>query len=347
MDQRKTGFITDFPDTVPSVDLSGYSSIAEAGAIRYLGAIIKTIRRVPMISAERLKRNRWLLALALPGLTYYVVFRYLPMFGIVIAFQDYSIRDGIFGSTFVGLKNFMLFIHYPNFLTILTNTVVLGFLSVALTLPVAVAFALLLNEIRSRLLNRFTQSVALMPYFIATVVIVGITINLLAPEQGLINRLIVALGGESVHFIQEPGWFRPIYIITEIWQKNGWLTVVFIAAILGIDQQLYEACSIDGGGRFKKLFHITLPSILPIIAIMFVLRVGQIMNLSFEKTILLQNPLNFATSDIIDTYIYRRGFLFGDISYAASVDVFKGIISLAFALGTNYLVKKLTSKSAF
>lgn len=296
---------------------------------------------------KRLAKDKWLLLLAFPGLLYYIIFRYLPMFGVMMAFQDFNMRDGIFGSKFVGLKNIMLFIHHPNFWMLMKNTILLGFLSVILTLPVAVAFAVLLTEIKNKLLSRFTQSIALMPYFIATVVIVGIAINMLAPDKGLINRLIVTLGGESIHFIQEPGWFRPIYIITEIWQKNGWLAVVFIAAILGIDQQLYEAGEMDGAGRFKKLMHITIPLIFPIIAIMFVLRVGQIMNVSFEKTILLQNPLNYDTSDIIDTYVYRRGFLFGDISYASAVDLFKGVISLIFALGTNYITKKLTSKSAF
>lgn len=296
---------------------------------------------------ERIKKDKWLLLLALPGLLYFVVFRYFPMFGVMMAFQDFSIRDGIFGSKFVGLKNVMLFIHHPSFWMLMKNTILLGFLSVSLTLPVAVLFAVMLTEIKNKRLSRFTQSIALMPYFIATVVVVGIAINMLAPDKGLINRIIAELGGGTIHFIQEPSWFRPIYIVTEIWQKNGWLAVVFIAAILGIDPQLYEAGAIDGAGRLKKLIHITIPLIFPIIAVMFVLRVGQIMNLSFEKTILLQNPLNYATSDIIDTYVYRRGFLFGDISYASAVDLFKGAISLLFALGTNYVSKKLTSKSAF
>jgi len=296
---------------------------------------------------EKLKRDRWLLLLALPGLVYYIVFRYLPMFGIIIAFQDYSIKNGIFKSKFVGLKNIISFIKNPSFFNIVTNTLLLGFLVIIITLPVAVAFSIMLNELGNNFLKRFTQSVTLMPYFIATVVIVGITINLLSPESGLINRLIAELGGKPISFVQEAAWFRPIYIITEIWQRNGWLAVVFIAAILGIDPQLYEACSIDGGGRFKKLIYITLPSIMPIIAVMFVLRVGQIMNLSFEKTLLLQNPLTYETSDIIDTYIYRRGFIYGDISYAAAVDVFKGAVSLVFALSTNYVSRKLTSKGIF
>ncbi len=295
----------------------------------------------------KVARDKWLLLLALPGIVYYILFRYLPMFGIIIAFQDFSIKKGVFGSEFTGLKNILLFINNPSFFNIVKNTVVLGVLSVVITIPVAVVFALLLNEMKNKILRKLTQSITLIPYFIATVVVVGITINLLAPESGLINRMIVALGGENISFIQETAWFRPIYIITEVWQKNGWLVVVFIAAIMGIDLQLYEACSIDGGGRFKKLIYITLPSILPIIAVMFVLRIGQIMNLSFEKTLMLQNPLTYAISDIIDTYIYRRGFIYGDISYAAAVDVFKGAISLFFALSTNYLSKKMTSRSVF
>ena len=294
---------------------------------------------------QKVKRDKWLLLLLLPGLLYYIIFRYLPMIGIVIAFQDFNVKDGLFGSKFIGFKNIILFISNPSFFNLVKNTMLLGILNVVITVPIAVAFAIMLNELKSKYLSKFTQTVVLMPYFIATVVIVGIAINMLAPEKGLINRMMIALGGSNISFIQEPGWFRPIYIITEIWQKNGWLTVVFIAAIMGIDPQLYEACDIDGGGRLKKLLYITLPSIFPIIAVMFVLRVGQIMNLSFEKTLLLQNPLTYETSDIIDTYIYRRGFLSGDISYAASVDLFKGAVSLILALSTNYVSKKLTSKS--
>lgn len=293
------------------------------------------------------KRDKWLLLLLLPGLIYYIIFRYLPMFGVIIAFQDFNIKDGLLGSKFVGMKNIILFIQNPNFYNIVKNTILLGFLNVAVTMPIAVAFAIMLNELKNKYLSKFTQSIALMPYFVATVVVVGIAINLISPEKGLVNRLITAMGGASINFIQEPGWFRPIYIITEVWQRNGWLAVVFIAAIMGIDSQLYEACSMDGGGRFKKLVYITLPSIFPIIAVMFVLRVGQIMNLSFEKTLLLQNPLTYETSDIIDTYIYRRGFIYGDISYAAAVDLFKGAVSLVFAISTNYVSKKLTSKSVF
>ena len=296
---------------------------------------------------DRLKRDKWLLLLAFPGIVYYILFRYLPMFGIIIAFQDYSINGGVFGSKLVGLKNIIMFINNPSFASLLTNTLVLGFLNVVILMPIAIGFAIMLNEMNGRYLSRFTQSVALLPYFIATVVIVGITVNMLSPVSGILNRAIKTFGGESIDFMQRSEWFRLIYIITEIWQKNGWLAIIFIAAILAIDPQLYEACSIDGGGRFKKLIHITLPSIVPIIAVMFVLRVGQIMNLSFEKALLLQNPLTYATSDIIDTYIYRRGILFGDISYAAAADLFKGAISLIFALSTNYISKKMTSKSIF
>ena len=296
---------------------------------------------------EKIIRDKWLLLLALPGTLYYIIFRYLPMFGIIIAFQDFNIKDGIFGSKFVGFRNIISFIQNPSFANIISNTIILGILNVIVILPIAVIFALLLNEMKNKYVRKFTQSISLMPYFIATVVVVGITINLLAPGTGLINRAIEALGGESKNFIQEAAGFRPIYIITEIWQKNGWFTVVFIAAITGIDPQLYEACSMDGGGRFKKLIYVTLPSIIPVIAVMFVLRVGQIMSVSFEKTLMLQNPLTYATSDIIDTYIYRRGFLYGDISYAAAVDLFKGAISLLFAFSTNYVNKKLTSRSVF
>lgn len=305
-----------------------------------------------MVSGEltftgKLKRDKWLLLLALPGIIYYIIFRYLPMLGIIIAFEDFNIKKGVFGSEFVFLDNIILFVKNPSFFNILKNTILLGLMNVAITLPFAIVFALLLNEINNKMIKGFTQSVSLMPYFIATVVVVGIAINLVAPGSGLINRLIKSLGGEEIYFLQQETWFRPLYIITEIWQKNGWLAVVFIAAIVGIDPKLYEACEIDGGGRLKKLLYITLPSIFPIIAVMFVLRVGQIMSLSFEKTLMLQNPLTYGSSDIIDTYIYRRGFIHGDISYAAGVDVFKGAVALLFALSTNYVTRKLFHRGMF
>ena len=320
-------------------------NIAEADLQATIGA--KKQKGDQLTFINKVKRDKWLLLLALPGTLYYIIFRYFPMLGVVIAFQNFNIKDGIFGSKFVGAKNLLLFINNPNFYNIVKNTIVLGVLNVIITLPIAVIFALMLNEMKNKYLRKFTQSISLMPYFIATVVVVGIAINLLSPGSGLINQAINSLGGESISFIQEEAWFRPIYIITEVWQKNGWLSVIFIAAIMGIDPQLYEACSIDGGGRLKKLVYITLPSIIPIIAVMFVVRVGQIMSLSFEKTLMLQNPLTYVTSDIIDTYIYRRGFIYGDLSYAAAVDLFKGAVSLFFALSTNYINKKLTSKSVF
>jgi len=290
------------------------------------------------------RKDKYLLLLMIPGIVYYLTFRYLPMLGVAIAFEDFSYRKGVFGSTFVGLKHFLSFVTGPNFWPLLSNTVVVGALNIVITLPVSILFAILLSELGSRRFSGFVQAISLMPYFISTVVVVGITFMLIAPETGIVNRVIKAVTGNPIIFQADPGWFRPLYVITEMWQKNGWQAVVFTAAIVGIDPNLYEASAIDGAGRIRNILHITLPSIFPVIAVMMVLRVGSVMSLSFEKALLLQNPLTYATSDIIDTYTYRRGLLDGSVSFATAVELFKGILSLLLVDLTNTITRKLTNR---
>jgi putative aldouronate transport system permease protein len=290
------------------------------------------------------RKDKYLLLLMIPGLAYYVVFRYLPMFGVAIAFEDFSYRKGVFGSAFVGLKHFISFASGPNFFPLLRNTAVVGILNILITLPVSILFAILLSELWNKKFSGFVQAISLMPYFISTVVIVGITFMLISPDTGIVNRIVKSVTGNPIIFMAEPRWFRPLYVITEIWQKNGWQAVVFTAAIVGIDQNLYEASAIDGAGRIRNVFHITLPSIFPVIAVMLVLRTGSIMSLSFEKALLLQNPLTYSTSDIIDTYTYRRGLLDGSVSFATSVELFKGVISLFLVYVTNTVTRKLTNR---
>jgi putative aldouronate transport system permease protein len=294
--------------------------------------------------ADRFYQDRYLLLLMVPGILYYLLFRYLPMLGVLIGFEDFSYRKGVFGSTFVGLKHFIAFFSGPNVLPLFTNTVVIGVLNFVITLPVAIIFAILLSELMHRRFSGFVQAVSLMPYFISTVVIVGITLMMISPDTGIINRLIKAVTGKPIIFLAESSWFRPLYLITEIWQKNGWQAVIFTAAIVGIDPHLYEASSIDGAGRLRNIFSITLPSILPVIAVMFVLKVGQSLSLSFEKALLLQNPLTYARSDILDTYTYRRGLLDGSVSFATAVQFFEAVVSLLLVDLTNSIFRKLTGK---
>lgn len=291
-----------------------------------------------------IRKDRYLLLLMIPGIAYYAVFRYLPMFGVAIAFEDFSYRKGVFGSTFVGLKHFLSFVTGPNFLPLLGNTAVVGVLNILITLPVSILFAIMLSELWNKKFGGFVQAISLMPYFISTVVIVGITFMLISPDTGIVNKIVKSVTGNPIIFMAEPGWFRPLYVITEIWQKNGWQAVVFTAAIVGIDPNLYEASAIDGAGRLRNILHVTLPSIFPVIAVMLVLRTGSIMSLSFEKALLLQNPLTYSTSDIIDTYTYRRGLLDGSVSFATAVELFKGVLSLLLVDATNSITRRLTGR---
>ena len=213
---------------------------------------------------DHLVKDRYLLLLMVPGILYYLLFRYLPMFGAAIAFEDFSYRKGVFGSTFVGLKHFIAFFSGPKVLPLFSNTVIIGVLNFVITLPVAIIFAILLSELIRRRFSGFVQAVSLMPYFISTVVIVGITFMMISPDTGIINHVIKVATGKPIIFLAEPGWFRPLYIITEIWQKNGWQAVIFTAAIVGIDPNLYEASALDGASRVRNILSITLPSILPV-----------------------------------------------------------------------------------
>jgi putative aldouronate transport system permease protein len=281
----------------------------------------------------------------LPGFVYYLVLRYGPMFGLVIAFQDYNYYAGLIGSKFVGLKYFLMFMRSPGFARVFFNTIILGFCNVIFVLPVAVLFALLLNEIRFASLKNTTQSIALLPFFISNVVLIGIAIRMLSPSTGVINGIIAALGGEPIYFLIKPEWFRPIYVLSEIYQRNGWFAVVFTAAILQIEPDLYEQAEIDGAGRLRKIASITVPLIIPVVLIMTILQIGRVVSLSFEKALLLQNPVTYETSDILDTFIYRRGLLNGELSYGAAVGLFQGLVGCLFLFVSNYLSRLATNRS--
>ena len=265
-----------------------------------------------------LYKNRYLYAMLLLPLIYFILFKYKPMYGILIAFKDFKVREGILGSAFAGLKYFRQFLEDPDFWNAFKNTIYLSLWQILICFPVPILFALFVNEIRWGKLKGLVQRVCCFPHFVSVVVTVSLMITLVS-RDGLVNQIVMAFGGSAKSYMLDSSWFRPLYVISDIWQEMGWSAIIYLAAISGVDTQLYEACEIDGGGRLMKLLHITLPCIAGTITIMFILRMGSIMTVSFDKVLLMQNSNTYNTSDVISTFVYRRGLQGMQYSYATAV----------------------------
>ncbi|WP_019912703.1 ABC transporter permease [Paenibacillus sp. HW567] len=291
-----------------------------------------------------LLRNKWLYLMILPVIIYYVMFQYVPMYGAIIAFKQYIPSKGILGSDWVGLKHFEEFFSSIYFFRVIKNTILLSFFNLLFGFPAPIILALLLNELKSPLFRRLTQTITYMPHFITLVVVAGI-IRYFTLSDGLFNDLVAFFGGTRTSFLQQPEAFRPIYIISEIWQQIGWGTIIYLAAISGIDQQQYEAAKIDGASKLQQIRHITLPGILPTIMIMLILALGNIMNVGFEKIILLYSASIYETADVISTFVYRKGILEFNYGYSAAVGLFNSVINFGILLLANYFSKR-TSKNS-
>lgn len=291
------------------------------------------------------RHNKYLWLLFLPCLIYYLVFRYAPMFGLVITFKDYNLFKGVWASEWVGFKYYRMFFENPDFLLLMKNTFLLGVYNLAFGFPAPIILALLLNEVRKAAFKRFVQTVSYLPHFISNVIVASMVIMFLSPTGGLINELIQAFGFEPINFMNEPGMFRWIYVISEIWQHIGWETIIYLAALTAVDPQLYEAASIDGASRMRKLWHVTLPGISFAIVITLILNIGSVLEIGFEKVFLMQNPAIYETADIISTYVYRVGMEQGNFSYGAAIDLFMGIISLIFIYTANFISRRVSETS--
>lgn len=287
-----------------------------------------------------LRTNRSVYLMLLPVFVYYIIFHYGPMYGLQIAFKDFSPAKGFSGSPWVGFKHFEEFFGSVYFGRILINTLMLSLYSLIFFFPTGIIFALLLNELRSNKLRRAVQTVSYMPHFISLVVIVGMLFDFLS-RDGLINNLLAWLGIEPIPFMRSPGWFRTIYIGSEIWQNIGWSSIVYLAAISNVNPTLYEAARMDGANRWRQMWHVTLPGIMPIITIMLILFIGKFMTVGFEKIILMYNPVIYETADVIQTYVYRKGILEANYSYSAAVGLFNAIISFALLVLANAVAKKV------
>ncbi len=293
------------------------------------------------------RRDKWLYLIMLLPLIYYALFWYYPMYGVTLAFKQYKPKLGIIGSPWAsenGMKYVNQVIRDPYFWTVFRNTIILNLENLAITFPAPVVLALLLNEVSHQRYKRVVQTVTYLPHFLSTVVVVGM-MNSMFNSTGIVNQIISGLGFEKVNFLNDAATFRPMYIGSNIWQNIGWDTIIFLSALSGLDMQLYEAARIDGAGRWKQTLHITIPGILPTIIIMLILAMGKIMNVSYQKILLMMTGSNQSVSDVISTYVYRRGITKADFSYATAVNLFQSLVSLLFVAVTNWISRRTSETS--
>lgn len=296
------------------------------------------------ISVEVKRHWQLYLMLVLP-VTYLIIFAYLPMGGAVIAFKDYSIRGGIWGSEWVGLKHFKNFFTTPDFKNLMTNTLALSLYSLIISFPMPILLALAINEMRGRHYKKVVQMVTYLPYFISTVVLVGIMQNIFSVRTGLVNNIIMLFGGKAIDFMGKPGLFRSLYVWSGVWQGMGYSAVIYIAALASVDISQTEAAIIDGAGRFARVWNVDIPAIMPTIVIQLILAVGSIMSLGFEKVYLMQNPVNMQTSEIISTFVYKRGLINFQYSYATAVGLFNSVCNMVLIVLANMFSKRVNETS--
>lgn len=300
----------------------------------------KTFRQV-------MARDWELYLLALPAVALIFVFAYMPMYGIVIAFQDYIPAKGVFNSAWVGFKHFRTFLNDPYFLRIMKNTVMIGLYSLIFGFPAPIIFALLINELTNAPFKRTIQTISYMPHFISTVIVIGLMKELFGLSSGVINDIIGALGMERINFFDKAEWFRTLYVGSGIWQGIGFSSIIYLASIAGVNPELYESAIIDGAGRFRQCISITVPSIMPTIQVLLIFSVGGILGNDFQKILLMYSPTTYETADVISTYVFRKGLLGGQFSYGSAVGHFTGIISLGLLLLTNFVNKKMGAEHLY
>lgn len=294
---------------------------------------------------KALVEDRFLYMLLIPFILWYILFEYLPMYGLQIAFKDFRLFKGIDGSAWVGLKHFQDLMGHEIFWVKLKNTLVISLLSLLFAFPAPIVLALLLNEVRSKLFKKTVQTLTYLPHFISIVIIAGLVTQFLAPTNGLLNIIIDKLGGEKIYFLTEAKYFRTIFISSNIWKEVGFGSILYLAALSGINPELYEAAVTDGAGRWKRTLHITLPGIAPTIAIMLILKVGDLLGVGYEYIILLYQPATYATADVISTYVYRTGLQEGHYDIATAVGLFNSAVALTLVTISNYVSKKVSETS--
>ncbi|SFS51233.1 ABC transporter permease subunit [Paenibacillus sp. 453mf] len=290
-------------------------------------------------------RNWELYLLFLPVLAYFIIFHYIPMYGVQIAFKDFIANKGIMGSPWVGFEHFERFFDSFYFWRIIKNTLGIGIYELIVGFPIPIILALMIHELRTGKFRKFVQTVTYMPHFLSTIVMVGMIMMFLSPASGLINVVISLFGGEPISFMTEPGWFKSIYVWSGVWQTMGWSSIIYIAALAGIDPQLHEAARVDGASRLRRIWHINLPGIAPTIIVLLILNMGSILGVGFEKVFLMQNDLNMESSDVISTNVYRSGILGAQYSFSAAVGLFNSVVNFIMLLTVNRIARKVSSSS--
>ncbi len=296
-------------------------------------------------AGKALARDWQLLVLCSLPLAYFVVFHYIPMYGIVIAFKNFRAIDGIFGSKWVGLKHCRRFFASSQFWPLIQNTLTLSFMQLLLGFPIPIILAIMLNQTRSRKFRKFVQSIVYCPHFISIVVLSSMLYIFLSPRNGIVNTAIKFFGGQSIFFLGEPALFKWVFVFSGVWQNAGWSAIIYIAALAGISPDLYEAAEVDGANKWQRIWHIDLPGILPTVVMMFIMEVGKVMNLGFQKAYLMQNAQNLSASEIISTYIYKIGLINAQYSYSAAINLFNNLVNIILLVSMNALAKKVTRQS--
>lgn len=298
-------------------------------------------------SWKNIKKHWQLFLLMVPAVVYILLFAYKPMYGVLIAFKDFSVRKGILGSPWVGFANFERLFRSYWFPIILKNTLTISFLSLAIGFPLPIILALMLNEIKSVKFRNTVQTVSYLPHFISTVVMCGMITLFVSPSNGIINKFLNVLGMESIYFMQESGMFKWVYVLSDVWQGIGWSSIIYFAALSGVDKSLLEAADVDGATRLQKILHINLPSILPTIMVLFILQCGSLLSVGYEKAYLLQTASNLTGSEIISTYVYKVGLEQSDFAFSTAVNVFNTVVNSTVLILANVLSKKLTKEGLF
>ncbi|AEG43254.1 sugar ABC transporter permease [Isoptericola variabilis] len=327
--------------TVPAAPVGVDTREASLSGTRGLG---RRGRRGHQTWAEALRKDWRLYTLIIAPVVFLLLFRYVPMLGNVIAFRRYRPGGSIFGDEFVGLYYFQMFIQDDKFWDVFGNTLILGALTLVVCFPLPIILALMLNEVRSRVFKRTVQTITYLPHFMSIVIVAGLVLELTA-INGTINQVIRAMGDDPIPFMQRADWFRTIYVTSEVWQTVGWGTILYLAALTTIDDQLYEASRIDGANRWQQTWHITLPGIRPTMMVLLILNIGTFMAVGFEKVLLLYNPLTYDTADVLSTYLYRVGLESASYSYAAAIGLFEAVIGVVLVVTANQISKRATGAS--
>lgn len=283
----------------------------------------------------------------LPGIVYFIIYKYLPMAGLVMAFQDYNPSVGFLNSPWVGLKHFKQFFNYGSFEMLFSNTLIISVLSLVFSFPAPIIMALLLNEVRHSAYKRITQTLMYLPHFLSTVVVCSIVYQLFSTDSGIINRMLVAMGLPKINVLMNAAAYRPLFVGMNIWQGTGWGTIIYLAALSNVDVQMYEASMLEGAGRWKQMWYITLPSILPIVMVNLVLSMGSLLDVGLEKTLLLSNAMNRSVSEVFDSYVYQRGVVNGKYSFTTAVGLFKSFVGMILVFTSNWLSKKVTDETIY